>query len=94
MTRVLSTDQARASIDRIRSLANDQLTSDLSALQAEGSTLSDPNIWDGLEAARFRGGHVALGRPCIEASRFRPSSHFSSRRSRSTRTSWPPVGNA
>ncbi|MDG2262386.1 MAG: pyrophosphorylase [Actinomycetota bacterium] len=55
MTRVLSTDQARASIDRIRSLANDQLTSDLSALQAEGSTLSDPNIWDGLEAARFRG---------------------------------------
>jgi len=55
MTRVLSTDQARASIDRIRSLANDQLTSELSALQAEGSTLSDPNIWDGIEAARFRG---------------------------------------
>lgn len=54
MTRVLSTDQARASIERIRSLANDQLTAELSALQAEGATLSDPNVWDGMEAARFR----------------------------------------
>jgi len=55
MNRVLSTDQARTSIDRIRSLANDQLTGDLRALQAEGATLSDPNVWDGIEAGRFRG---------------------------------------
>ena len=54
MSRVLSTDQARISIDRIRGLANEQLTGDLRALQAEGAMLSDPNIWDGIEASRFR----------------------------------------
>ena len=54
MSRVLSTDQARTSIDRIRSLANDQLTGELRALQSEGSMLSDPNVWDGMEASRFR----------------------------------------
>jgi len=55
MNRVLSTDQARSSIDRIRSLANEQLTGDLKSLQTEGATLSDPNVWDGIEAGRFRG---------------------------------------
>jgi len=54
MNRVLSTDQARSSIDRIRGLANEQLTGDLKALQTEGAMLSDPNIWDGVEAGRFR----------------------------------------
>ena len=42
------------SIDRIRSLANEQLTGDLRALQSAGAMLSDPNIWDGIEAGRFR----------------------------------------
>jgi uncharacterized protein YukE len=54
MSRVLSTDQARSSIDRIRTLANEQLTGELQALQSEGSMLSDPNVWDGVEAGRFR----------------------------------------
>ncbi|MCB0989466.1 MAG: hypothetical protein R2770_21955 [Acidimicrobiales bacterium] len=55
MTRVLSTAEAEGAIARIASIANDQLLSQLAALQREGSLLSDPSIWDGLEATRFRG---------------------------------------
>ena len=54
MTRVLSTDTARSSVERLRSLVDDRLTSELRAVQVEGATLSDPDVWDGVEAARFR----------------------------------------
>lgn len=55
MTRVLSTQQAEASIARIASIANDQLVAQLEALRREGATLSDTAVWDGVEATRFRG---------------------------------------
>ena len=54
MSRVLSTEQARVAIDRIRALANERLVAELRTLSAEGATLSDPNVWDGVEAMRFR----------------------------------------
>ncbi len=54
MSRVLSTDQARTSIDRIRVLATQQLTGELQDLTSHGRVLSDPNVWDGVEALRFR----------------------------------------
>jgi hypothetical protein len=53
-TRVLSTDQARSSIVRMQAIIHSGLPGELTALHNEGRVLSDPAIWDGVEAARFR----------------------------------------
>lgn len=55
-SRVLSTDQAREAITRMRSLIDSGLSDQISQLDAQGRILSDPNVWDGALAAQFRAG--------------------------------------
>lgn len=54
-TRVLSTDTARASITKMKSLIDGGLLEQINALNTEGTVLSDPNNWDGALAIQFRG---------------------------------------
>ena len=54
-TRVLSTATAKDSISQVRSIIDGGLTSQITQLKSRGQTLSDPNVWDGRLAQRFRG---------------------------------------
>lgn len=54
-TRVLSTPEAKQSVQKMQSIIAGGLTDQLRQLDAEGRSLSDPNIWDGTLAAEFRG---------------------------------------
>jgi uncharacterized protein YukE len=54
-TRVLSTDQAKASITTFISTLNGGLEGAIASLNTEGTTLSDSNVWDGTKAEQFRG---------------------------------------
>lgn len=53
--RVLSTEMARVSIQRMESILAGQLENQVQQLEQQGQILSDPNIWDGRAAADFRG---------------------------------------
>jgi uncharacterized protein YukE len=53
-TRVLSSDQAKMSITTFISTLNGGLEGAISSLNTEGTTLSDPNVWDGAKAEQFR----------------------------------------
>ena len=53
-TRVLSTDEAKTTITQMQALLNGGLESTLQQLKAQGTTLSDPNVWDGSLAGQFR----------------------------------------
>ena len=55
MSRVLSTEQAKSAINQMQSIINGGFTDQISALDAQGKILSDPNTWDGPLAAQFRG---------------------------------------
>lgn len=55
MSRVLSTEQAKTSIKQIQSIINGGLNEQITKLDSEGQTLSDPNTWDGPLAIKFRG---------------------------------------
>ncbi|HTD78439.1 MAG TPA: pyrophosphorylase [Chloroflexota bacterium] len=52
--RVLSSGEARASIQRFQSVINGPLLDQINALNREGQLLSDPNNWDGRLAQDFR----------------------------------------
>lgn len=52
--RVLSTDQGKASIAKIQTILSGGLAEQIASLKAEGSILSDPNVWDGTLAEDFR----------------------------------------
>lgn len=52
--RVLSSGEARASIQRFQTVVNGPLLDQINALNREGQTLSNPNIWDGRLAQEFR----------------------------------------
>lgn len=54
MSRVLSTQQAKDAISKIQNIVNGGLSDQITALNNEGLTLSDPNVWDGPLAERFR----------------------------------------
>jgi hypothetical protein len=54
--RVLSSEQAKVSIDRIRGILTGGLSEQIAALKAEGQILCDPEVWDGLLATEFRSG--------------------------------------
>lgn len=54
MARVLSTDQAKQSIQKMRQIINGPLLEQIDALNREGQTLSQPDIWDGRLAQKFR----------------------------------------
>jgi uncharacterized protein YukE len=53
--RVLSTDTAKQSINKMQQIINGPLMEQISALNNEGQTLSDPGVWDGNLAQKFRG---------------------------------------
>lgn len=55
MSRVLSTEQAKSAIHQIQNIINGGLTEQINQLNAQGQILSDPNVWDGPLAERFRG---------------------------------------
>ena len=52
--RVLSTQRAKEAIEKMRSIISGTLTEQIDALNREGQTLSDPNVWDGRRAQQFR----------------------------------------
>jgi uncharacterized protein YukE len=53
-TRVLSTDQAKTSIQKIQAIINGGLADEIQKLDNEGKTLSQPDVWDGPLAHQFR----------------------------------------
>lgn len=53
-TRVLATDQARNAITQMQSIVNGGLQDQVNNLNTQGTTLSDPNVWDGPTAIDFR----------------------------------------
>lgn len=53
--RVLSTAEARMSIQQLQQIINGGLVEQIQALNRQGQTLSQPNVWDGRLAAEFRG---------------------------------------
>jgi len=54
MERVLSTETARATIQRMEAILAGQLQQQVQQLEQQGQTLSDPNVWDGRSATEFR----------------------------------------
>ncbi len=52
--RVLSTEQAKAAIRQVQTIINGGLADEIGKLDAQGRTLSDPNVWDGPLARQFR----------------------------------------
>lgn len=54
MTRVLSTETARSSINTMRQIIGSGLSEEIGRLAREGRTLSQPDVWDGALAAQFR----------------------------------------
>ena len=52
--RVLSTDQAKQTIQDMRRIITGPLLDQLQALNKDGQILSDSNVWDGNRAITFR----------------------------------------
>ncbi len=52
--RVLSSGQARESIQQIQQLLSGPLQEQITALQRAGETLCQPDVWDGRRAIQFR----------------------------------------
>jgi hypothetical protein len=53
-TRVLSTAEARDAVTKMQSILDGGLPEQINSLVQTGQTLSEPNIWDGPLAGRFR----------------------------------------
>jgi uncharacterized protein YukE len=52
--RVLSSPEAKQAVTRMQTIINQGLLEQINLLDREGTTLSDPNVWDGQLAASFR----------------------------------------
>src|ERR671917_861468 len=52
--RVLSTEQAKTSIQQVQAIINGGLTDQIAQLDAQGRMLSNPDVWDGPLAQQFR----------------------------------------
>jgi uncharacterized protein YukE len=52
--RVLVTAAAEAATRKMESIINGPLLEQINALNREAQTLSDPNVWDGRSATKFR----------------------------------------
>jgi hypothetical protein len=66
MSRVLSTEQAKSAIQQMQAIINGGFTDQISQLDAQGRTLSDPNVWDGPLAEKFRGSSWPETRAALE----------------------------
>jgi len=53
-TRVLSTDEAKSTIQDLKRVINGDLTSQVRVVQRDGDTLQKPDVWDGNLAVKFR----------------------------------------
>jgi uncharacterized protein YukE len=49
------TDEGIATIERMKRVIDGDLLSNVETLSREGRTLSDPNLWEGDAAQKFRG---------------------------------------
>ena len=67
--RVLSTEQAKMAIQQMQGIINGGFTDQISQLDAQGKTLSDPNVWDGPLAETFRGSTWPVTRAALEKAR-------------------------
>ncbi len=65
--RVLSTDAAKQSIQKMQQIVTGQLVEQIRALDAEGQRLSQPDVWDGRLAAEFRNDWPNMHRRLNEA---------------------------
>ena len=54
MSRVLSTESARSSIQTMAAIINGDLTEQIRRLDREGQTICSPDVWDGTLATQFR----------------------------------------
>lgn len=54
MTRVLSTDAAKAAVSTMASIINGGLAEQIGHLDRQGRQLSQPDVWDGSLAIAFR----------------------------------------
>ncbi len=52
--RVLSTDTAKAAITQLQAVITGGLSGEITKLDQQGRTLSDPEVWDGPLAQEFR----------------------------------------
>ena len=52
--RVLATEESRSTITQIKQILDGGLQRDIQTLNRLGTTLSDPNVWDGTLAESFR----------------------------------------
>lgn len=52
--RVLATEQAKTAITQLQNIINGGFTEQIGQLDAQGKTLSDPEVWDGPLAQTFR----------------------------------------
>jgi uncharacterized protein YukE len=52
--RVLATDESRTTITQMKSILEGGLQQNIQNLNRLGTTLSDPNVWDGTLAESFR----------------------------------------
>jgi uncharacterized protein YukE len=52
--RVLSTEQAKSSIQQVQAIINGGLAEQIARLDAQGKLLSTPDVWDGPLAQQFR----------------------------------------
>ena len=52
--RVLSTDTAKSAITQVQAIVTGGLTDEISKLDQQGRTLSNPDVWDGPLAQQFR----------------------------------------
>ncbi|QIK62948.1 pyrophosphorylase [Leucobacter viscericola] len=55
MSRVLSTQQAKDAINQVKAIITGGLQDEITKLDGQGKVLSDPNVWDGPLAIKFRG---------------------------------------
>jgi hypothetical protein len=54
-SRVLSTEEAQQAIAALESLITGGFMDQISQMNTQGQTLSEPNVWDGPLAEQFRG---------------------------------------
>jgi len=67
MSRVLSTDAAKQSIQKMQQIINGPLLDQINSLNREGGILSDPNVWDGRLAQEFRTGWTEVNATLLRA---------------------------
>jgi len=65
--RVLATEQARTTIASMKRTIEGDLTTQIDSIVTDGTTLSQPDVWDGSLARQFRDGWPNTSRQLREA---------------------------